>query len=373
MIDEDSSSDSQNDQEKNTSTLSSIHPRHARKNGTWPQYTGLNTRLRGKIYFSDIIYPDDKWTNWEGKLIRPVDLSLQTPENYHETHNHYQNVLSEVWNFTPGTNAVAMWGDSAAIAHSSLAWGGFFSARSSYTQRPGTPQDAFSKALPQDINSSTSREEFDCQLTGLEVDVLNGGKPGLPGNKAKHGITIVGFGNPNSHALSVICENFDCAEELRRGQFEAGLYFQNSIHPDYGRVLVSDMDRARMGLDFRSTLFNEGAVRLRSSGKHTGVRLNEGAGGEIYVQENESKNGDGYTVIQPGRDGLILMSPDGSREIIRITSDGSIQLNISSINISNLNELLQNEKRIPRDEPKTNFLHHIASWFFSLISSPAPR
>jgi hypothetical protein len=373
MIDEDSSSDSQNDQEKNTSTLSSIHPRHARKNGTWPQYTGLNTRLRGKIYFSDIIYPDDKWTNWEGKLIRPVDLSLQTPENYHETHNHYQNVLSEVWNFTPGTNAVAMWGDSAAIAHSSLAWGGFFSARSSYTQRPGTPQDAFSKALPQDINSSTSREEFDCQLTGLEVDVLNGGKPGLPGNKAKHGITIVGFGNPNSHALSVICENFDCAEELRRGQFEAGLYFQNSIHPDYGRVLVSDMDRARMGLDFRSTLFNEGAVCLRSSGKHTGVRLNEGAGGEIYVQENESKNGDGYTVIQPGRDGLILMSPDGSREIIRITSDGSIQLNISSINISNLNELLQNEKRIPRDEPKTNFLHHIASWFFSLISSPAPR
>jgi len=368
MIDEDFLRDSQDEKELKDLHIGRIHPRHARFSGIWPQYTGLNTRLRGNIYFSDIVYPEDKWTNWEGKLSQTVDLSLQTPENYHETHNHYQNVLSEVWNFTPGTNAVAMWGDSAAIAHGSLAWGGFFSARSSYTQRPDSPLDAFSKALPQDINSSTTREEFDCQLTGLEVDVLNGGKPGLPGNKAKHGITIVGFGNPNSHALSVICENFDCAESLRRGQFEAGVYFQNSIHPDYGRVMVSDMDRARMGLDFRSTLFNEGALCLRSSGKRTGVRLNEGAGGEIYVQESNLKNGSGYTVIQPGRDGLILMSPDGSRELIRITSDGSIHLDVSSIIATNLNETKSNKKQYTPFNARVNYLRNKAYHILSSIS-----
>lgn len=370
MTDDDFSIDSLNGKKQTSAKPNSIHPRHARSFGIWPQYTNLDTRLRGNIYFSDIVYPDDRWTNWEGTASQIVDLSLQTPENYHGTHNHYQNLLSEVWNFTPEANAVAVWGDSAAIAHRSLAWGGFFSARSSYAQRPEHPQDAFSKALPQDINSVVTKEEFDCQLTGLEVDVLNGGKPGLPGNKAKHGITVVGFGNPNSHALSVICENFDCAEELRRGQFEAGIYFQNSIHPDYGRVLVSDLDRARIGLDFRSTLFSEGAASLRSSGKHTGIRLNEGAGGEIYVKENEAKNGSGHTVIQPGRDGLILMSPDGSREIIRIESDGSIHLDASSINISNLNDLVRDAKIPPQPKQGTikDMINRILASFSSSIS-----
>ena len=280
------------------------------------------------FFFSDIISPSDSWTNWKGDPVSVVNLSEQTPENYHDTHNHYQNVLSEVWNFSPHTNGVAFWGDSAAIADRSAAWGGFFSARSSFARATNSSEDVFEKAFPPDLNKDVEKNEFDCQLTGLEVDVINGGKPGIYGNKAKHGITIVGFGNPNSHALSVICENFDCAEPQRRGQFEAGIYFQNSIHPDYGRLLVADFDRSRMGLDFRGTVFREGAAQFRTVSSGTGIVFNEGKGGEIYAEaKNSSDLEDSCLTIRAGQAGLRIMDSSGQKELIMIDKDGIIIIN----------------------------------------------
>lgn len=304
-----------------------IHAKHIRSDGVWPQYYGLGTRLRGNVFFSDIISPDDPWTDWQGNRVNVVDLAQQTPENYHDTHNHYQNVMSEVWNFTPHTNGIAFWGDASAIADQSAAWGGFVSARSSYLRHTGAPGSKFEEAFPPGLNEHVAREDFDCQLTGLEVDVINSGKPGVMGNKAKHGITIVGFGNPNSHAVSVICENFDCAEPQRRGQFEAGLYYQNSIHPDYGRLVVADFDRARIGLDFRGAVFREGAAQFRTVNPGSGIVFNGGKGGEVYAQaQSAQEQEESCLTIRAGKGGLRILDHSGERELLSIDAQGRIVL-----------------------------------------------
>ncbi|MGO4704324.1 polysaccharide pyruvyl transferase family protein [Microvirga sp. 2MCAF38] len=299
-----------------------IHPLHVRAKGIWPQYGQLQTRLRGRVYYSDILQPTDQWTTWKGEPTHTVPLDQQKPENYHDTHNHYQLILSEVLNFIPGANAIPIWGDGAAIAQGSGAWGAFFSARSSYYD-PTTMRGSF---VPEGFKA-VPRDEFDCQLTGLEVDVLNGGKPGVYPNKAKHGISIVGFGNPNSHALSVICENFDCAPELRKGQFEAGIYFQNSIHPEYGRLIVSDFDKSHIGLDFRRTLFKWGAVQIKSAGPGTGIVFDEGKGGEIYTGSRwVGQDTLRWQTIRMAEEGLRIVTPDGKREVLAVDAYGGLYL-----------------------------------------------
>lgn len=301
------------------------HQMHMRVDGVWPQYLGLQTRLAGRMYFSDIIDHRTPWENFEGRPVQTVDLAEQKPENYHDTHNHYQLLLSEVRNYLPGTNAIPVWGDGAAITHGAAAWGGFFSARSDYLRRDQLPNTSpHYKFLPEGTNEHVERDDYDCALTGLEVDVLNGGKPGVPPNKAKHGITVVGFGNPNSHGISIICENFDCAPDLRRGQFETGVYFQSSIHPEYGRAIVGDFEIAQIGIDFRKPVFRWGAMHINGAGSGTGINFNDGKGGEIYAGERWGRNLDEpsgkWLSIRIGEVGLRIVSADGTTELMTITN-----------------------------------------------------
>ena len=312
-----------------SNTPSFVREGHPRADGVWIQYYGLNTRLRGRAYYSDIIKPDDQWEKYDGSTTEVVDLSEQTPENYHQTHNHYQAVLSEVLNFSPHTNAVPIWGDGAAVANGSAAWGAFFSARSAYLDSTILNQNVhLAKAVP-DGFSVVPKEDYDCQLCGLEVDVLNSGKPGVYPNKAKHGLQVVGFGNPNSHALSVICERFDCPPEDRRGQFAAGLYFQNSIHPEYGAAIVGDFEQAHIGIDFRKPVFEWGAIQLNAPKPGSGIVFSEGQGGEIYSGKRWAGGDETpkWLTVRMGEEGLRIVSPDGTRELLAIDQFGGIYLN----------------------------------------------
>jgi hypothetical protein len=207
-----------------------------RQDGLSYQYEQMQTPLRGNLIVSDTLLPSDAWHLWNGRQTERFDIRKQTPENYHQSHNHHQNVLSEVINATPGANGIPIWGDSVAAVQGANVWGGFFSARSRCS-----PGDLLDRYLPKGLARGCG-PDFDAQLTGLEVDVLNAGKPAIHPNKAKHGIQIVGFGNPNGQALSVIAENFDREPRYRRGQFESILYAQNSLRPDYGRFIVMDFE-----------------------------------------------------------------------------------------------------------------------------------
>jgi len=280
--------------------------------------------------------PDEKFETFDGKEVEIFDTeNEQNPENYHETHNHSQTLMSEVINLKPFTNAVPMWGDGSALAHNSSAWGGFFSARSIYVDPSKNQFTHYGEAAVRYADDNPPEEDFDCQLIGLEVDVLNMGKPGVYPNKAKHGITVVGFGNPNSHAVSIICENFDCPPEMRRGQFEAGVYFQNSIHPGYGRLIVSDFSSASIGLDFRCTLFDAGAIQLKTVGIQTGIVFNEGRGGQIYAGSAESaseglsvggKEPSDWLTLRMAEGGFRIEMADGSKDAFAIDQTGKVYI-----------------------------------------------
>lgn len=287
------------------------------------QYQGMNTPLRGNLILSDVMLPSDPWHLWDGRPAQRFDVARQTPENYHESHNHYQNLLSEVINATAGSNGVPIWGDGAATVSGANVWGGFFSARSTCDKR-----DLISGYLPKELTRGCG-PEFDAQLTGLEVDVLNAGKPGVYPNKAKHGVQIVGFGNPNGQALSIISENFDREPQYRRGQFESIIYAQNSLHPDYGRFLVMDFDTARIGLDMRKPLFSAGAMDFRTEGVGTGILLNSGRSGELYggLRWPGTDDKKGWLSARLGPGGLRVVSHDNKRELLALDNYGGIYLN----------------------------------------------
>jgi hypothetical protein len=283
----------------------------------------MKTPLRGNFTVSDVILPSDRWHTWDGHPIRRFDVTKQTPENYHDSHNHYQNLMSEVINATAGANGIPIWGDGAAVVNGASVWGGFFSARSGCAS-----EGLISTYLPKDLDKGCGAE-FDAQLTGVEVDVLNAGKPGVYPNKAKHGVQIVGFGNPNGQAVSVISENFDREPQFRRGQFESVLYAQNSLQPEYGRFIVMDFEKAQIGLDMRRPLFSRGAMDFHSSGVGTGILLESGKSGEIYGGQRWPGKADqsDWLTTRLGGGGFRLVSNDDKREFIAVDNDGRIFVN----------------------------------------------
>lgn len=290
--------------------------------GKFHQYEGLTTPLRGNLIISDTLLPTDKWHSWDGKPVQRFDISKQSPENYHGAHNHHQNVFSQVINATRGANGIPFWGDGIAVVNGANAWGGFFSARSGCHEL-----DLIGQYLPKSIGRECG-PEFDAQITGLEVDVINAGKPGVFPNKAKHGIQIVGFGNPNGQALSVIAKDFDRPQEFRAGQFESILYAQNSIQPEYGRFIVADFDAADIGIDFRKPVFHNGAVVINSSGMGTGIIVNEGKSGEIYggIRWPKAADPGNWQTIRIGEAGLRIVSNDNMRELLTVDNAGRIAL-----------------------------------------------
>lgn len=125
FADEDKSDDNITDVSSNKSTLY-IRNNHPRKDNLWLQYFPLSTALRKNVVISDVITPESEWENWNGSKVNIHSMKDENAENYDNSHNHYQNFLSEVINFSEGTNAVAIWGDSSAVIDGSKAWEGYF-------------------------------------------------------------------------------------------------------------------------------------------------------------------------------------------------------------------------------------------------------
>jgi hypothetical protein len=218
---------------------------------------------------------------------------------------------------------VALWGDSRAIADKSKAWGGFFSARANYQdfQKPD-----YAPYVPEGLNLDYG-EEFDAQLIGIEVDVLNEAKPGVWPNMSKVGVQIVGFANPNSMAIEVRCEDTDRDVPQRRGVFESALYVKNSL-ADYGRMIVADFQKAKIGIDFRQPLFSEGAIALRSEQIGTGIVYNNGRSGELYGGRRwpgfeDERN---WLSMRAGTGGVRVVSHDNTKELLAIDNHGGIYL-----------------------------------------------
>jgi hypothetical protein len=296
-----------------------VRGNHPRLEGIWPQYSNLNTGLGRNFVVSDVLPFDAKVETWKGE---PKQANGSNQKNrldsneYSNSHNHYQNLLSEVWAFSPNVNAVALWGDSGAFYPGAKSWGGFLSARSwpvhwkEYVPE-GTP-------LFKD-------DEFDAQLVGLEVDVLNGGRPeGTPPKNgkalSKTGIQIVGFGNRNTAAIELRSEDSDDIKKTadqRRGTWQYGIIAHNSLHSG-STLLFSATPNGKTGIDLSQTNYSDSAIKIKSEGENTGISFNNSRGGEIFSQDGQLK-------VRLGDGGLSLIN-DGGREVVSIGKHGQLSL-----------------------------------------------
>lgn len=296
------------------------------KDGINAWFYGLNTSLGGNKYIGDVVDENSVFHNYKGKRVDLHEKSDESAEDYENTHNHYQNLFVQTINKVGNVNAVSIWGDSTSIVDGAKSWGGFFSARSSCPAyvRGGPLQEYGDSSL-------ISCEDIDNQLIGIEIDVLNSSKPGVFPNMSKTGIQVVGFGNPNSMAVEVRSMDSDRVElgKAPRGAFESAFYVKNAIQPEYGRMIVADFDKAKIGLDFRKPIFSEGAMQFRTQGVGSGLVANEGRSGEIYGGDRWSGLADkkGWLSLRLGEGGLRIVSNDNTKELIAVDNHEGIYLN----------------------------------------------
>lgn len=298
-----------------------VRGNHPRLEGVWPQYSGLSTGLGKNFVISDVLPYDAQVESWQGeqRSANPANKKqAQDSHEYSNTHNHYQNFLSEVWAFSPTVNAVSIWGDSGAFYPGAKSWGGFLSARSWPVH--------WQKYVPEGT-PVFSDQDFDAQLVGLEVDVLNGGLPhgqvsklvGMP--LSKSGIQIVGFGNRNTAAIEIRSEDSDDVSKLaddRKGTWHYGIIAYNSLNSQ-STFLFSATPEGKTGADFSMTHYSDSAIKINSDGSKTGISFNEYKGGEIFT-EGEA------LVLRTGPRGLSVQTPNG-RELFRVGRFGLMHWN----------------------------------------------
>lgn len=300
-----------------------IRGNHPRLEGKWPQYTGLETRLGRNLTVSDVVTPATApFETWKGQPMQTGKAHGRggDPYEYGNNHAHYQNLLSEVWNFAPHVNAVSIWGDAGAFYPDAKAWGGFFSARAWPLH--------WMEYVAQE-NPVFSDEDFDAQLIGIEVDVLNNGKSDLlidvPGRDrpwAKVGVQVVGFGKRNTAAIEIRTEDTDVPRNAlrtkeRRGSWNYGIIVNNSLHAD-STLIMGAFDEARRGIDLGRPLFKEGAIRFRSERIGHGIVINNGNGGQLYA------DADDRMVLAVGKRGLRIVTADSERELMSLGPNGSV-------------------------------------------------
>ena len=300
--------------------LSLLSGNHPRKEGIWTQYSHLDTGLARNVVISDSITNDTPIENWKSEPHRmqaaPYGKSL-TSEDYRHLHNHYQNFLSEVYNFSDTLNGVAIWGDSGAFVPGAKSWGGFLSARSWPVRWQGY--------TPANISPYTD-EQFDAALVGLEIDVLNAGcdwgkkSDLLPYSMAKVGLLIVGFGSRNTAAVEIRTEDTDDPSKSptdRRGAWNWGIIIRNALHEN-STLLLSENGHIRRGVDLSLSTFREGALLITSAGPNSGIVFDLGKSGEVYADK------DGTLVIKGGSHGLRMETETG--EFLSMSSEGQITM-----------------------------------------------
>jgi hypothetical protein len=296
--------------------INMVRGNHPRLEGIWPQYSNLNTGLGRNLTITDVLPYDAQVETWKSEPMRANPANKNRAQDSHEysnSHNHYQNLLSEVWAFSPTVNAVSIWGDSGAFYPGTKSWGGFLSARS----WPVHWQEYVPSGTP-----GFEDKDFDAQLVGLEVDVLNGGLDhgtmsktvGMP--LSKSGIQIVGFGKRNTAAIEIRSEDSDDTAKKadeRRGTWHYGIIAYNSLNAD-STFLFSATPAGRTGADFSMTDYSDSALKIKSNGPKTGISFNKYQGGEIYAEADR-------LVARMGKAGLSVVNSEGD-EVLRLDNAG---------------------------------------------------
>ena len=219
--------------------------------------------------------------------------------------DHYQTWLTELISLRPNTNAVASWSDAFSKVDDGLVWGSFISARSE---------------LPAGADS---------QLIGLEIDVLNGGLPGVYPNYAKVGLQVVGFGAANTNAIEILTQTPSAA-------FQNIINIEpNTLAPD-GAVIGMLPQHGHRGIDFLGSTFSDAAFLMSENQR---IVFRTAGVGDAAIWRDDINNG--YLVLQAGPPGLRIVNSANSANLMIITPDGNFVTPLGSFTdvLTRLNRL----------------------------------
>jgi hypothetical protein len=204
---------------------------------------------------------------------------------------HHQTWLAELISARPDTNAVASWSDAMSIVNGGRVWGGFISARSDFKQQSG----------------------MDSQLIGLEIDVLNAGKPGLFPNSSKVGLQIVGFGRENTNAIEVLSQGPESGQWQNILQVAPGTVSKN------GTIIGVGPQKTQIGINLFGSSFSDSALILSTNSK---ITFRSPGLSDAALYRDEFSNG--FVVLQLGPAGLRITNTQNNKNLVIITPDGDI-------------------------------------------------
>lgn len=222
--------------------------------------------------------------------------------------DQWQTFLTEVISKRPGTNVVSLWADAQSVVDDGRVWGGFISARS------GCNGDHLGPGCNDDhLNND---HIMDSQLIGLEIDVLNDGKPGVYPNHSKVGLQIVGFGKRLTNAIEVL--NSDGGQ--KEGQWQNIFNVAAGAAAPDGTIFGVCPQNTTIGFDLRGSEFKDSAILLSPKQKVT--FRNEGQHDSAIYRDVFDN---GHLVIQAAPSGIRITNSSDSKNLIIIDNDGTVK------------------------------------------------
>jgi len=128
----------------------------------------------------------------DGPLYNGFSRTLNVPS--YSSFHQYTSIYGSTTNSSSKVNAIGLWGNASSIAEGSKVWGGFF--------------------------TTSNKVGLDAQLVGVEIDVLNYAKPGIPPNASKVGLQVVTIGDSDSSASIEILSD-------HKSRWRNGILFQD--------------------------------------------------------------------------------------------------------------------------------------------------
>ncbi len=153
----------------------------------------------------------------------------------------------------------------------------------------------------------------DAQLVGVEVDILNYAKAGIPPNASKVGQQLVTIGDFNSSAALEILSD-------HKSRWQNGILFQDgSISTNGTAIAIANKEPIKFGIDASQTQFSDSAILLKKNDRISFRAIQGNPNKNTFITSDDFD--DGYVVIGGG---VRIVTPDDKFNILKISQDGSI-------------------------------------------------
>jgi hypothetical protein len=220
----------------------------------------------------------------DGPLHNELTVGVEVPEN--SEFHQYSSIYGVSVNNSKKVNTVGVWGDAVSNTEDGKVWGGFFTANS------GIPGN-------------------ETQLVGVEIDVINKGKPGVYPYNSKVGLQVVTIGDEDSSiAIEVLSDH--------KSKWKNGLLIgDEAIAPDGAGIAIANKKPIQFGIDASQGSYSDSAILLPKDSRVT-FRGSNFRDAFIYGDTFDT----GYLVM--GGSGIRMVNADNTRNILKVSNHGIV-------------------------------------------------